>query len=315
MTKRHLLLVLAIGAASAAFAAPPARLAQLPTRGPGIGGSPATGLSKCLVRPIQNFEAKVPAQEAGVLREISVVKGDLAKQDQVLGQIDASQPQMQKRVAEAEWRTAVEKAKSDVDIQVYTKAAEVSYKEWQKQVQANKNGIPAVTEVDVERSKLQFERAKLEIERAKMERKVAGFTANAKAVEVEAADEAIRRRKVVSPLDGEVVDVYVNRGEWVKPGDPVLRILQVSRLAVHGNAHISENPLGSITKGQTVKVIVEAGQKVPTEFEGVVSVIDPQVTTGMPGGAYLVIAEVENRKDANGNWLLLPGMVVKMVVK
>jgi multidrug resistance efflux pump len=253
-------------------------------------------------------DPQVAGQEAGVLVEINVKEGNLVKADERLGKIDDSQPIMQGRIAHAEHKAAEEKAKSTVDIEYATKASEVAYVEWEKSKQANVKQPGTVSFIELQRQKLTWERGKLEIKRAESEKVIAGLTADAKKVEIEAAVEAVRRRLITSPVDGMVVQVHVQKGEWVKPGDPVVHVVQLDKLKVEGSVELARFIPSQILDSP---VTIEATlQERKVKFDGRIVFVKPIVNTI---GEYQIRAEVENRKE-NGGWLLFPGMYVDLTI-
>jgi multidrug efflux pump subunit AcrA (membrane-fusion protein) len=254
-------------------------------------------------------EAKVPAQEPGVLVELAVVEGSQVKSGDVVGQIEDSQPRMQRKAAQAELKAAEEKAKSNVDERYAKKASEVAYKEWEKAREANQKTPGSISQVEVARLYLTYERGLLEIERAQTERKMSGHAADAKSVEVEAATEAMKRRQITSPIDGMIVKVYLHKGEWVKPGDPVMHVVNLDQLKVQGTANIAElSPELLMDKKIVVEAELTEGRK--EQFSGRITFVNPII---QGRDTYIVKAEVQNRKE-RGRWLLQPGMPVELTI-
>ena len=62
--------------------------------------SAANRIRDCLLKA--SAEVQLPAQEAGVLVELTAFEGQEVKLDQLLGRIDDAQPRLQKKAAEAE---------------------------------------------------------------------------------------------------------------------------------------------------------------------------------------------------------------------
>jgi macrolide-specific efflux system membrane fusion protein len=266
--------------------------------------APATVmLDNCNVRLVQQGEAKLAAQEAGVLTEITVSEGQQIPAGMLLAKIDDIQPVMQKRAAAAERDAAQAKYENDVEIRHATKAAEVAQQEYLSNVQANQKAPGAIADVDIKKLKFQWEKAVLAIEQSKKEQKLNGFTAQGKQAEVDNADAAIKRREVRSTIEGVVQAIYPHIGEWVKPGDPVLRLMRMDRLRVEGFLNKSQyNPWDVSDQPVVVEAVFAGGRK--AQFKGKIVYVDPEVQAD---GGYKVRAEVDNRKE-NEQWLLRPGM-------
>ncbi len=259
-------------------------------------------IDNCLVRLVQQGETRMAAQESGVLTEIKVIEGQQVPAGMLLAKIDDTQPQMQKRAAAAERDAAKAKYENDVEIRHATAAAKVAELTYQANIDANKKAPGSIATVDILRLKFEWDKANLAIEQTKKEQLLNGFTAQGKQAEVDNADAAIKRREIVSPIEGVVQSIYPHLGEWVKPGDPVLRLMRMDRLRVEGFLNKSQyNPWDVMDQPVIVEVVLAGGRK--AQFKGKIVYVDPEV---QGDGGYKVRAEVDNRKE-NDQWLLRPG--------
>ncbi|MGC4004852.1 MAG: HlyD family efflux transporter periplasmic adaptor subunit [Pirellulales bacterium] len=161
---------------------------------------------------------------------------------------------------------------------------------------------------------LNYEKGVLETEKAVEERKLDGLTAEAKQVEVEAGDNAIRKRRIVAPFDGRIEEIKVKMGEWIKPGDPVLKIVNIERLQLEG--YVSRNQfLPDALHDRTVNVEIPlgrdaSGKEVVFPTTAKIVFIQDEVA---PGGEYLIVAEVQNTRDPHSNdWILKPGLLAEL---
>ncbi len=255
-------------------------------------------------------ECVVPAQEAGILVELSVKEGDHVEQDKsLLAKVNDSKAQAARRVAKAEFDVASAEAENDVDRRYAEKAAEVYYAVYQKMVAANKGAARAVSEVDLILKKLEFERAELQIEQAVHKTHVDELTRDAKQAQVDAADDDIRRRRIVAPISGEVVEVHPHAGEWVNPGDPVVHIVNLERLRVQASVSASQFAPEDL-EDRTVTVRVERTQGQVVSFNGKIVFVNKTVRLA---DKYPVFVEVDNRQE-NGAWLLLPGQSAEITI-
>ncbi len=277
----------------------------------GAGGK-AAGLEdpvvpNCFVSLME--EAKVPGREPGVLASLEAKEGLQVKAGGLLGRIDDSEPTMQKRIKMKEHETSQEQATNDVNVRYAKAATDVAKATYEKAEEANDRTKGAVTKAELRKLELEFIKAKLQIEQAQHEQKVAQLTSDGKAAEVDNADLAIRRRQLVSPIDGIVVKVYHHLGEWVAPGDPVVHIVRVDRLRIEGFLNSSDySPKELDAKAVTVEVELARGRK--ETFPGKVVFVSPLVEAG---GEYRVLADVVNRQE-DGQWLLRPGMSTTMTI-
>ncbi len=271
-------------------------------------------LERCLVSLAD--EARVPAQEAGLLVELAVREGDKVASGQVIARLSADQPEMEKRKATAEFEQATAKAESDVDVRFAQAAEGVAKKAFDKAEQSHESVKGAVTEVERDRLRLEWQKATLQIEQAKLERRLAALAADAKRTEVEAADRAIKRREIRAPIDGVVEDVSRHQGEWMQPGDALAHVLRTDTLRVEGYVDASKWDPGEM-RGRPVTVAVELANGRREEFEGRIAFVSEQVESG---GDYRVYADVRNRRaapaapGAEGEWLLRAGQTARMTI-
>jgi multidrug efflux pump subunit AcrA (membrane-fusion protein) len=272
------------------------------------GAAAATDLvlERCLVSVVA--EAKVPAREAAVLVELPVREGMVVAKGDIIGRLADDQPRMERKRAAAEHEQALAKAASDVDERYAVAAEGAAEKAYQKAEKSHASVQGAVVEVERDRLRLEWEKTKLQIEQSQLERRLSGLTAAAKQVEVEAADNAIERRLIRSPIDGVVVDVAKHEGEWMQPGDTLAHVVRTDKLRVEGYVKIRE-ALPAAVENRPVTVVVELDGGRREQFQGRIAFVKPVVESG----DYRVFAEVENRRDG-GEWLLPAGQTAVMTI-
>lgn len=266
-------------------------------------------LANCLVSLVE--EAKVPAREAGVLLELAVREGDAVRSGEMIARIDDNQPQMEKRKAKAEHDQAVAKAESDVDIRYSIAAEKVAEAEHMKALESHTKVPGSVTEVERNRLKLNEQKSELQIEQARLEQRMSVLAAASKGVELEAAENAVERRLIKSPLDGVVVQIFPHQGEWMQPGDPLAHVVRIDKLRVEGFVNAGQwNAEDVRDRPVTVEVQVAGGRR--EAFEGRIVFTSPLVQAG---NNFRVVAEVDNRQTAGQDrWLLRAGQTATMTI-
>lgn len=262
----------------------------------------------CLLKA--SAEVQLPAQEAGVLVELQAFEGQEVKQQQPLGRIDDAQPRLQRKAAMAERTVSAEKGKSTISERYASKASDVARKEWEKAEESNRIALNSVSQVEVMRLKLTWEKGLLEYERAQEERKIESLTTAAKDVDVEAAEDAIRRRQLIAPISGTIVELTPHVGEWLKPGDPVLKIVNMEILKIEGYVNIDHFRQDQL-RNQIVNALVDLGNKQQVEVQAKITFVSPVVE---PGGEYRIKAEIQNRKNTAGEWELKPGLNAELIL-
>ncbi len=261
-------------------------------------------IESVLVTLIQQVE--VTARETGVLAKVMVREGQLVEQDAVLAQIEDSEARLAEEKAKIELDIAKEQAENDVNVRAAKKAHEVAKAELQRSHDAVKVFQKAVSQSELDRLRLASEQTELAIERSELERRTAKLTWNLKQNEHQLATVKLERRKIVAPISGVVVQVNQKRGEWVQPGQSVLRILRIDRLRAEGFLNASE--LYEDVTGRPVTLVVNLPGKPNVKFAGTVVFVSPEVNP--VNGQIRVWAEFDNPQ-----LLLRPGLRGKMTIQ
>lgn len=283
-------------------ATPRARAAAAPTR---------ITLEQCLVSIVQNGEVDVPAEEPGKLIAMEIKEGRDVEAGTLLAKIDDTLPQAQREERGYELAVAKEQAENDVNVRFAKASARVAEAELLQAQEANKRAPGAITQAEIRRLSLTLEKTRLQIEQAEMEQRINANTAGAKAARLKELEGVIARRGITAPISGRVVEVMKDRGEWVNPGDTVLKLLRLDTLKVEGYVSAAEFSAAQIDhKPVTVRVRVANSQV--EEFEGKIVYVDSRIKSD---GRYLIYAEVVNRRNPAGtHWLLQPGSAAEMSI-
>lgn len=232
---------------------------------------------------------------------ISKRKASNYREDQI-----ASKDVEQKKAAYAQQRSiaqmAEEKSKNAVRVSAAEKAEAVARNEWTRASEARTQFVDSVSQSELDNLRLKFDRARLEriqaefdmrmdrlsndvesqaVKSAKLasdraeitlavaenEKDVLKLDVDAKEKELKLRQIAVERHQVISPIDGMVVEVYRRAGEWVRPGDAVVKIVNTQRL--HAEGFLSGNVRPK--RGQAVTIVTE--QK---RLDGVVDFVSPE---------------------------------------
>lgn len=264
-------------------------------------------LHNCLVSLIE--EALIPAQQAGVLKEIRAKEGLAFQEGDLLAQIDAEHATRQLEVMQYKLAVAKEQAENDVNVRYSVAAAKVSRAEYDSAVEANQQVEGSIPQAKIRELALATQRNILGIEQAQMDQRIAALESNVSQAEVKAAEENLKRHQITAPLTGEIVEVRHNKGEWVQPGDVVMHIVRLDRLRVEGFVNVADLTPGKVM-GRTVDVVVALDNNRQETFRGQVVFVNKLVEAG---GEYQVWAEVDNRQE-DGEWVLQPGVQATMII-
>jgi multidrug efflux pump subunit AcrA (membrane-fusion protein) len=255
-------------------------------------------------------DIQVPALEAGALIGVEVAEGEYVAQGQLLAQIDDRQPKLDKTAATLERDAALAKALDDIEVRFSEAAFAVATAELERALSIDRKSPGGVTQQEIQKLQLAKHRDELQIERSKLEMRIAKMNADVHQAAVASAEDAVARRKIVSPIDGVVVTLFHERGEWIAGGEPVAQIVRIDRLRVEGFLSATDVSPADIA-GRPVTVEVQLSRDRSDRFAGKVVFISPLVQAG---NKYRVRAEVENRTE-NGQPMLRPGMSAAMTIQ
>ncbi|WP_417739927.1 HlyD family secretion protein [Rosistilla oblonga] len=123
--------------------------------------------------------------------------------------------------------------------------------------------------------RLAAEQASIELQQAKTYLQLARLNADLYQNSLDAAQLQLAQHQVQAPFDGVVVELYRQQGEWVKPGDPIVRVLRLDRLRVEG--FLPTQLLQSELVGSPAEIHVVGFAKQSLVFQGEVSFVSPEV--------------------------------------
>lgn len=252
-------------------------------------------------RIILDKEVVLAADRPGILDFVEPEEGDRVTAGQrVAGLKD--------EVAAASLAVAAKTAESDVDYRYAQKAAGVARKSLEKSIESNRVNpqMIIVSELDIERLRLDAERAELQIEKAQLDREIAELQRDEKAAELETY-------QIITPIDGIVTEVMKHEGEAVQQGDPILHIVKTDTVRIEGFVSVAD--AFRVQPGDLVTVRLNAAELpgLPREladktFEGKVAFVDP--TARLVSNGVRIWASVPN--DSN---LLKAGLPATMEVQ
>ena len=232
------------------------------------------------------------------------------------------------------------KAENDVSVQASKKAELVAENELRRATEARRQFVDSVSQSEIDNLRLSYERTVLETKQAEFERVIDGLQAEAEAEaanshqlgvdrytlelaqakveqrvqelqaqlqmhQLKLAELASSMQVIQSPIDGVVVERYRNLGDWVKAGEPVIRVIRLDRLRAEG--FITADQLDHVAVDQKVQLTIERSEKNTVQREGVVKFISRELEP--VSGEIRFWVEFDN-----ANLDVLPGMRLTLSV-
>jgi membrane fusion protein, multidrug efflux system len=236
---------------------------------PGFAQLAVTGI----VRPVE--EVIIKSELGGLVQKIAVKEGDRVKEGALLVEL---QNQRQKIAVELS-KAGLEKAKAAVDeTQVLLSNAEREA----ARIQIAASALPRKELEDItdQVARLKANLAAQKAELARVEQ------------DVKLRDRELRDTEILAPFSGTVTEIFINRGESLRPIDTqILELVDMDRL--YAELRLPSNYVKSVQLNQKVKVQVE-GEWLGKigQLEGEITYINPtidaasrtfKVKVGIPG--------------------------------
>ena len=179
----------------------------------------------------------IPAPEIGVIAEILVEEGDEVSQKQVLARLDDSVLRASLKVAQAAKDALGAVRSAETELSMREKQFE-SYRELRERGNATQRELErAESEFHQSASRLQSVREDLEVRRLEYERVKA----------------QLKQRSLESPIDGFVIAIDKEVGEFVSPTDPiVMHVVHLDTLKAVFSVPMDATE--DLRAGQTVKL-------------------------------------------------------------
>ena len=276
-----------------------------------LAGTQHLKLDTCFVTLIDDID--VPARETGPLVELIVKEGQAVRLGEPLGKIDDQIVQRKQQEATAKLRAAEKKANSTVEIEYAEAAFEFAAKEFE--INRNLREKNAISLPEYQKSALAKKQAELSIAKTRNDLEIEQLNADALRVELEAVNDSVVRHQIVAPLDGCVLQIHKQTGEWVQASDQVLRIVRMNRLRVQGFIEAGNFDPHEID-GRQVSVQARLARDRIETFTGRVVYVGLEKVGGSQstgGSRYTIWADVENKIE-DDHWLLLPGADVDLTI-
>lgn len=264
----------------------------------------------------------VPARSSGPVGVLPVRRNQWVRSGELLAQLDDTQCVIRRRAASLKEQAARLAIQDSIEIRYAETALAEAEAELDDGRAASERVSGAVARNQLRRMKLAVERAELELARAEKQRRQAEIDLQLRATDLAVIDHELAQLRCVAPIDGVVLEVRRELGEWVHAGEPLVTVADAAVLHLHALVHADElDPARCVGLPVSVtwtKVDPSSGEGIEQSLRGQVLSVDP---TRLPGNRFRLHAEVANRRnvaaasplEADG-WQLSPGMDVTMTI-
>lgn len=269
-------------------------------------------------------QVDVPARLSGPVSGLPVRQNQWIRAGELLAMLDDSALTIRRRAASLKQDSARLVLNDEVEIRYAETALAEAEAELDDGLAASDRVSGAVARNQLRRMKLAVERAELELARAEKQRLQAAIELQLRAADLAVIDNELTQLKCVSPIDGVVLKVHRDLGEWTHAGETLVTVADAAVLHLHALVSADElDParcVGLSVQVSWTQTTPNNGEPRPMSLRGRVLSVDPN---RLPGNRFRLHAEVANRRhrdsatgasiDADG-WQLVPGMEVTMTI-
>ena len=217
-------------------------------------------------------ETTVFAEQNGTLLSFNVNEGDEILMGTELGLIDTTQVALQLQQLKAT-KEVYQSQKPDITRQIATtrqQLAKAQQEQRRYQELVADEAAPtkmlddATNQVLVLQKQLEAQMSSLSNNTRALDKQVSATEA-----QMNQLSDQLRKCHIAAPIKGIVLEKYVERGEFVNIGNPLLKMADIENMFIR--AYVTSSQLQSIKLGQQVKVFADYGDGNKKEYDGTVT--------------------------------------------
>lgn len=257
--------------------------------------------SQCPVKADRTIE--VDSDESGHLQSMNVKRNDWILQGAVIAELDSEGIENELQIASLQHENAKSLASDMTDIQF----REYALQEAQADLENHRSIQGRVSGWEITQRELAVASARVNLNRAKNELKRRQLESELQAARVKALQIRLSRHTIRAPIQGAVLEVVKQPGQWVETGETLVRIADLESLVI--DQTLPSDVDRSRLKGAEAFVVFDSNGK-SFRLRGEVESYDPQENA--QGEIWFHVRVRNQRQD--GEWLLLPGKPVTIYV-
>lgn len=217
-------------------------------------------------------EVVVSAEQSGQLLTFSIGEGDNVGQGQEIGLIDTTQVWLKIQQLGAT-KEVYQSQKPDLQKQIAATRQQLSTAktEQQRYEELVADGAAPRKMLDDATSQVQVLQRQLDAQISSLNTQLSTLNSQQTAVDVQVSQlrDQLSKCHVVAPINGTVMEKYVERGEFVTVGKPLVKVADTENMYIR--AYVTSAQLKSVKIGQQAKVFADYGDGQKKEYEGTVS--------------------------------------------
>ncbi len=221
----------------------------------------------------ETVEVNVASEVQGKLVQFSVDEGKSFKAGEITGLIDTIQLSLRREQLLAQ-RTATSdqltNILSQIDVQEeQKKTLLVDKNRFEKLVIDQATPVKQLDDVNGKIKVIDSEIASIKTQNSAVISQIAALNR-----QIDQVADQINRSKITNPINGTVLEKYVELSEIITPGRILYKIADMDQMILR--VYISGAQLSSVKTGQKVKVLIDKNENELESLEGIISWISPQ---------------------------------------
>lgn len=217
-------------------------------------------------------ETTVFAEQSGALLIFGVSEGDKLVQGQEIGLVDTTQIWLKMKQLGAA-KQVYQSQKPDMQKQIAATRQQLAkaQQEQRRYKELVADGAAPSKMLEDATSQVQVLQRQLDAQVSSLNTQLSTLNSQMAATDVQVSQlrDQLRRCHVVSPIGGTVLEKYVEQGEFVTTGKPLLKLADTEHMFIR--AYVTSAQLQSVKVGQKVRVFADYGDGQKKEYEGTVS--------------------------------------------
>lgn len=237
-------------------------------------------------------------------------EGMYVKKNQLLGSLDNRELSSQRNEALASLNYSIAEQQDKTSIKFYAQTVHFAMAELKRFRSANTKSPGSFSESDIHKAELDISRSEAQLENEQHRQEVIKVEeVKAKEASLKVVDVRIDLRRLTAPIEGTITKINKSVGEWLREGDGILEITNLSTLRIECKIDSDLYTLHDVgNKPATIRLSMPNGKV--EEFSGKVEFVLEKIEFDK---TFTVFVEVQNRKSGD-YWILLPGHEVTATI-
>jgi len=217
-------------------------------------------------------EVIISSEVPGTLQTFNVMEGDFLQKNQYVGNVDSAQLYYQKLLAQT-GKKGAQVRRPDVSVQIASAQEELAKAEFEKKRIERLLADNAATQKQLDDINAQIAVIQKSIDAAKntLSTNINALNEQSNSYNIQAAqiDDMLKKCRIINPIEGTVLNKYVEANEVVGQGTPLYKIADIRNMILR--VYVVAPQLEKIKIGQLVTVFTNTENGKQKTYKGTIS--------------------------------------------